>query len=135
MNQHKIKYLLIIALFIIGCSSERDKIESKTYSFSTSFTTPLLLKTLERIDIKLEVYWNICKPQIFWSIYEDFSESTIKNEIYMGIMRRARAESSLHKNNDFLIQDPTAINIIKETSQLEINEFGVCIKKLQITRT
>ena len=134
MKQYKIKYLLVIALFIIGCSSERDKIESKTYSFSTSFTTALLLKTLERMDVKFEVNWNICKPQIFWSIYEDFSESTIKNEIYMSIVRHTRYESSLHKNNDFLAQEPSVINRIKEKTQYEINEFGICIKKLQITK-
>ena len=132
MKQHKIKYLLVIALFIIGCSSERDKIESKTYSFS--FTTPLLLKTLERMDIKLEVHWNICKPKIFWSIYEDFSESTIKNEIYMNIMRHTRYEGSLQKNNDFLTQEPSVIDRIKESTQYEINELGICIKKLQITK-
>lgn len=134
MKQHKIKYLLVIVLFIIGCSSERDKIESKTYSFSTSFTTPLLLKTLERMDIKLEVHWNICKPKIFWSIHEDFSESVIKNEIYMSIMRHTRDEGSLQKNNDFLTQEPSVINRIKESTQYEINDLGICIKKLQITK-
>ena len=134
MKQHKIKYLLVIALFIIGCSSERDKIESKTYSFSTSFTTALLLKTLERMDVKFAVSWNICKPKIFWNVYEKFNEGTIKNDIYMSLSSQARYESSLHQNNDFLSKQPSVINKIKENVELIINESGICIKTLQITK-
>jgi len=134
MNQHKLKYILVIAFIIIGCSSERDKIERKIYSFSTNFPTALLLRTLERVDVKFEVSWNICKPQIFWSIYQEFNESTIKNEVYKSVWHRARYESTLYKNNDFLIQDPSVVDRIKDKAQNKITELGICIKKLKIAK-